>query len=344
MFSALVNADRFGRHFFVSQRAICNWALENLQLSNQDSARLQAVREEFAVRSDLLRLAHSSVKINIGNAPVSLDGEHHFRIGHKKLMTGQYLSTKTSFVVEDIMTDCVLYEFILKEAQKIPNIPSYSFDPIHGGGERTCDVFISEIAKKRIVVCIVDRDSMAPMGPKSNVANNVITCHSRMNLEDFSGNRSFIGLGTITVGRKLENHIPYHLIRLLPQYRAYPHSAELDGIVCQNEATQAEECFWQFFDVKKGLSGIQVKQLWVNGTLSMDAIQWICGKIGCEVTEIEGKRLKGFGDRVIQAFSQNHEALSGFHEFVRSNYWRCVYGNFFEILLWYFAAPKPVRT
>lgn len=344
IFSALVSADREGRHFFVSSRAVCDWALENLTLSSFVASHLRMIREEFAVRRNLQRIALVHVTVRLGDAPVTFDGNAAFSIGHKALLRGQYLSSQAAFVVEDLMTDARLYSHMLSEARRVSSVPSFSFETVHGGGARTREVFDAEIEKRKVVVCVVDRDSSHPMGSKSALANAVMRIQRRRNSRDGGGGVAFIGMGCLTVGRELENYIPYHLYKIMYQNRNYPHFDRLDNVVSQDWSSSNGNLLWEYFDVKDGLRGEHLLELLEVGSISREGVEWICSRLGCDAVAIGGEEIKGFGERIVEAFFGSNESLARFHQFVRSKYWRCMYGEFFDLLLWYFAAPQLVRT
>ena len=130
----------------------------------------------------------------------------------------------------------------------------------------------------------------------------------------------------------------------MKQFNNYLHFDRLDKLVNQNRLGQQEDCLWMYFDIKDGIDGRVLKSKLDHRKISIGVLQWICTKIDCEVDDIEEQKLDGFGNRVVQSFLSDPEALSGYHKFVRTDYWSLVFGDFFEKLLWFFAAPKSSRT
>ena len=342
--SKLIDSDRYGRHYFVLNRKLCDWIKSNLNLSEHDRAHLVSIREQYAVRGGLLDVAYTYVKVVLGDTAVSLKSTNSFVIGHKQLIEGSYLLTQGGLVVEDIDTDYELYLQIFSETTKISNIPSFSVDAVHGGGSKTHSVFNNEICKRRVVVCIVDHDKLAPADKKSPTARKVERIHTRRNLDRTCSDECFIGLGIVTIGRELENYIPYHLLKVIDEYRDYPDYGTLDEIVHQIGKISTETCYWQYFDIKDGINGEKLRLKKNNGDISYNVFDWICGRIGCEPQNIEEYSVKGFGDGVVNAFLSCPQARSGFHKFVRSDYWQFAFGNYFERLLWFFVAPNARRT
>lgn len=344
VFSKLIDADRSGKHFMVSRRDLCEWAAGNLEMSRRDRAHLVSVREKYAVRGNLLEEAQVYVKVTIGNDGISFDGNRIFSIGHTRLISGEYVSTKSGFVVEDVDADGELYGHVLREVRRVTKVPSFSYDPIHGGGSKTHRVFEREIGKRRVVVCVVDHDRLAPMDRMSATARKVVGIYERRNLADPESNQCFIGLGIETVGREAENIIPYGLFRYMENYRNQENFEKLDSIVKEREGITEDKNFWLYFDVKNGLNGAKLSALYGDGNVSLETITWICDRTGCNVNSIDEVHIDGFGKNVIAEFLSSPRALSGFHKFVRTEYWRRLFVMFFEKLLWYFAAPESARV
>ena len=201
-------------------------------------------------------------------------------------------------------------------------------------------MFDSTIEKRKVVVCIVDHDKLAPMDKASATANKVKKIYTDRNINNH--NQCFIGLGILTVGRELENYIPYDLFSTI--YSSYQHFDKLDELFLQVGCTKSENCFWQYFDIKKGIDGSELKTKLENGNISVDVLNWICEKVGCEHETIQRINIPGFKDGVVDDFLTNGEALGDFHKFVRSDCWQSMFGAYFERLLWYFAAPTRIRT
>ncbi len=339
VFSNLINADRSGKHFFVLQRKLCKWATENLELSGNDFSHLELIREQYTVRGGLLNIACVYVKVTIGDGPVTYDRKNTFSIGHQRLLEGKDLLNKSCLIVEDFESDGQLYNCIFKMMTKTTNVPSIELQLEHGGGSKIHRVFKSKIEEPRIAVCIVDHDKLAPMDKVSKTAKEVDKIYTNRNININTDNQRFIGLGISTIGRELENHIPYHILK--KTNTSYPDFDKLDELVSQVGCVSPENCFWQYFDIKNGFNGSKLKTKLKN---SVDVRNWICEKVGCEYETIERIHISGFGDRVVKTFLENPEALGDFHKFVRSHYWQSMFGAYFEELLWYFAAPEYARS
>ena len=339
----LVDADRSGKHFFVLKRELCGWAIDNLELSRLDKEHLITIREDYAGRGGLPRLAKAVIKVRIGSDAVSFDGDGIFSVGHVELIQGEYLSSSAVFVMEDVAADGRLYSHIFGEVRKISAVPSYRFDPVHGGGSVTETVLNNEIRKKRIVVCVVDHDKVAPMDRKSSTAKGILTNHHRRNVGQSYKHECYVGVSCTTIGKELENWIPYHLFKLMPRFRNHSSFGKLDEVM-GDLSEEDGHCFWLHFDIKEGIDGKKLRKKLDDGEVSADVIEWVCAKIGSSGSALEEVRIDGFGLGIIDAFFGSQEAIKGFHSFVRSEHWRRLFGGYFEDLLWYFAAPLRNRT
>lgn len=342
VFSRLVDADWAGRHFFVLRRELCAWAVENLALSGRNQKHLVAIGEQYATRGGLLESAGGFVSVVMGDSGVEIRGEHGFAIGHRALIEGEYLLRSTGLVVEDVEIDGRIYKYVLNEARRVSGGPSYSFDPIHGGGSATVRVFESEIEKNRIVVCIVDHDRLAPMDKASSTARKVLRAHRRRNTGSDCAKR-YIGMAVTTIGREAENIVPYQALKAVCQ--EYEHFDKLDEVFAREHGdADTEKNFWQYFDIKKGIDGEKMQGKFNNGSISEETYCWVSNKLGCASDEIQWVVVGGFGENVLQRFLENPDALKRFHAFTRTDCWRDRFGGYFNKLLWFFAAPVRTRT
>ncbi len=344
VFSALIEADRQGRHFFVATRSVCRWAAENLPLSRQSCEHLQRIGEEHAVRHCLVSNSRVYVSVVIGNQAIGLENERVFSIGHVQLLRMKYLLAETRFIVEDIDVDGRFYEHLLAENQKLGDVPSYKFEMVHGGGSRIPRVFEAELRRGGIVVCVVDHDKLAPMDQLSSSAIRVLREYEKRNGDVTGDGDCFIGIALATVGREAENYIPYSLLREMPGCQGYANFAELDNIVLRAGEARFQDEFWRYFDIKCGICGSDLVRKAARGKMSAEVLSWIERQLECDRDAMEHVNIAGFGQRVIEVFLKSPDTLGRFHQFVRSDIWQHRYVEYFEVILWFFAAPKQVRT
>ena len=343
-FGKLIESDRSGYHYLVLTREQCRWATSELELSGRDKHHLNRIKEDYATRGNLPNEARVIVNVTIGNDEVAFYGGSCFAIGHLNLIAHEYL-LKSVLVVEDIEADGGVYGVIFHEVAKITsNIPTVSFELVHGGGANTARVFRQQVEKGRIAVCIVDHDRMAPMDRRSNTAKSVINYHNRRNGNLGSNNQCYIGLACETVGREVENWIPYRLLRQLPNVSDQNGISDLDTLFLENLEEDVDNCFWLYFDIKKGLDGSQLMDKLESKGISETVVDWICQKIDCSKSELAERQIRGLGEGVIKGFLKDGEALGSFHQYVRSNDWQCMFGDYLEKLVWYFVAPRQNRT
>lgn len=343
MYSQLLDADRNGRHILILSRELCDWGIENLDLSGVDRNHLISVRQRIATTAGIATQAKTIVKVAIGNHNIAYDPvTGNYSLGHMQLIAGQYLLTKTALVLEDLIDDRDLFDLLMREAEKLSTVPGFVYDPIHGGGSRTIDVFEAEIAKNKICVCIVDNDRFAPCDAKSQMATRVLGKNTR-DLEGLGG-QPFVGMGFTTIGRELENQVPFGVLREVDQYRAHSSNDTLAEVVVQTGIPDQLDCAWLFFDVKEGLDGNVILEKAENGLVSQATVEWLCQKFGTTEAEFRELRVHGYGNRVVRNFLNCPTALAAFHRFTRTDYWRSVFLDQLDHLLWFFASLKVNRV
>lgn len=344
LFSMLLDADRVGRHFFVAERQLCDWAYRKLKLSGRDRGHLLSVQEQYASRQELITRSLALVNVVIGNRAISLVEEDTFEVGHIVLLNGDYLARKVAFVLEDVDSDAALYKQIFTELASLNQLPPFGFEAVHGGGAGIGRVFEAEVKKNIVVVCLVDNDKMAPMDRTSSSARAVLSNYRRRNVDPDRHNECFIGLAVATVGKELENYIPLSALRHVPEYRLYPHYQMVERILEREGVAGFRSGFWLYFDIKSGLNGRRVVEKRQNDEVSEEVVEWICQKVGCSREELDDVHVQGLGDRVVATFLQCNEALAEFHRTVRGEMWSGAFAGYFERILWFLVAPAPVRT
>ncbi|WP_417452256.1 hypothetical protein [Kiloniella sp.] len=327
LYSELLRASINGIHLVVMTREVSNWGLENLSLNRRETAHLKLIKQIYTQNAGLIEISFCSLSIEIGEDGLTEPTPHNYRISHKELLEGNYLS-ESILLVENIENDGQLYKHILGEVKNSHKVKSFNFSLRNGGGSTIVSVFQHEIQNEKVVVCICDSDKYAP--------NDTISSTYR-NLKGLSRRHKFIGLLSETIGREAENIIPLDIIKdtyLCPNYENYDQLEEL--LELQNTAIH-NDCLWLFLDIKNGLNGEELLQ---RGKLPA-TLQWIQSKyLRDNNSEILNIDVPGFGDAVIGQFLNSWEAKSAFHSFFRSNYWTLHFKEFFEQIYWYFVSNK----
>lgn len=344
LFSSLLAADRAGRHFILIARQLCDWVADHVGLSNMDASHLASVRQRFSTTGALATEAMFATKISIGNNPLAFEVENsRFSMGHQVFNAGNYAVVKSALVLEDIQDDADLYHHLLLCALRQTNVPNCSYEVVHGGGARTPLVFDAEIAKRRVALCLVDTDQKAPYDRKSATALQVLRSNRRNVMTDIQYD-PFVGLGLTTVGHELENYIPFQLLKDIPQFTSSASNLIIEPLVSQTGSVNVEDCLWQFFDVKEGLDGQAILAKREAGDISVETLNWICQKLGTNIDEIAELRIEGYGQKVVSNFLSCQALISALFRFSRSQYWREMFLEHFEKILWFCAAPKADRT
>ncbi|HCQ58777.1 hypothetical protein [uncultured Roseovarius sp.] len=343
LFSRLIETDRRGRHYFVLSRVLADWALENLALSARHKSHLVGIREQYAMRGALPKSSGVFLQIGFESIGVCQMNEGFFKIGVDAFLAGEYAESRAALVLEDIVNDAGLYKHVLGEARKLTNVPNFNFEPVHSGGSRIVPVFETEVNKGKVVCCIVDTDMLAPCSKKGVTARNVLAIQRRRNEDTASTAASFVGRAFCTVGHELENCIPYFIVK---EFAAVSQltSDILDRVAVQDDSVDAGTCFWLHFDVKNGLCGETIIEKREAGHLSEASVTWIQARLGLNDQDFRSVKIDGFGEEIVDKFLSSPAALRKFHTFTRTNYWKSLFLERFEELLWYFAAPARERV
>lgn len=280
LFAQLIEADRRGKHFFVLNREMCKWAQDNLALSGICKTHLTKVFEQYSIRAGLLEIATRKVKVCFGHNGVQFDAKTGtYSVSHRELREREIASYKTAFVIEHGENDAKLYAHLLNEAAKQTSVPSHSFEPIHAGGSSLPAVFKAQVVGGRIGVCIGDSDKYAPCDRLSHPTSEAIKFAQRCNVQKAEGTKTFVGEAFATIGRELENHIPFYIIASMPTYTNTATTKTLIKRLAAASLVQKEE-YWQYFDIKDGLNGEELKKKVEDGRKTKEVISWMASKLG----------------------------------------------------------------
>lgn len=340
LFTTLLDADRSGRHLVVIDRAVCSWGSEHIELSGQNRNHLSSLREQFATRGNIARYAQTYLEVVVGDSLVT-KFDDYFRVGHIHFTSAEFASSKTMMVVENLATDSKLYEFMLSVAVEQTNIPNFAVDFVLGGGDTTVTAFEAEIAKNRVAICAVDTDRVSPCDLLGDTAKKVTNRHSKRNLEPNDPASVYVGIAIETIGHELENYIPLSAVKLIDRFTC-PDT--LDPLVSQESYEDAQDCFWLYFDTKKGLDGAALETKILNGKKPASAKHWICAKTATADLDFGALKISGIGSKVVEYFLKHEAAKQEYIEFSKTDYWKTLFLNHFEQLLWFLAAPQISRS
>lgn len=340
LFTNLVDADRMGRHFVVMRRDICRWASANVSLSGRNMAYLSVIMESFSTRGNICKEARSYLEIVLGGGRPSVEGSG-FKIGHRNFNLGEFWQYKSRMIVENLNSDGKLYQYVFDHTVKKTRVPGISVDFVLGAGNTTSSAFEGEINSFRVAVCVVDTDRISPCDRLGNTALKVMNVHSKRNLEPEDDAEPYIGIALKTVGHELENYIPLSAIKKIGEFKC---DEQLDDLVFQQTAQNAKDCFWLYFDTKKGLKIAEIQNKVKNNHKSKGVIDWLAQKTMVLDADFDTLEISNIGHTIVERFLNSKEAKTEYLEFTETDYWQAVFFDHFEQLLWFLAAPKGKST
>ena len=340
LFTTLLDADRSGRHLAVIDRNLCTWGIDNIKLSGQNKTHLANLREQFATRGNIHGYAKSYLKIVIGNDQVEVI-DNFFKIGHYSFISGEFATSKTKMIVENLNADRKLYEYLFSIAIKQTNVPGFAVDFVLGGGNTTVTAFEAEIEKYRISVCVVDTDRISPCDRLGDTAKKVVNRHTKRNLKIADPAPAYVGTALETIGHELENYIPFSVIKVMECFNC---PDIIDTIVSQDTQNNSMDCFWLYFDTKKGLNGRALQDKVQKGLKPASTIEWVCLKTGIAEDRIDSLEIPQIGKAIVDQFLKNGAAKAKYVDFSRTEHWRSLFLSHFEQILWFLAAPQVSRS
>lgn len=328
LFSELLRASRRGYHFVLIDRRTSDWGLNNLTLNNREKAHLEALKSGFTQRGQLRRQAEFQLQIGLGSFGLEKRGKV-YTIGHIALLRGEYLE-KSILLVENAEGDGELIKNIFYTLRRSHPVKDYSVEIRHGGGSTIVPVFDDLMRTKRITVCVADSDRVSPLSPDSSTVKA---------LSKTAQLQTFVGALFVTLCREIENHLPFELIRKHKVCPQYPDFDKLAHLIQNQQVAKADERLWLSFDVKKGFVGAALD----TKNHSDEVRQWLEANF-CQGQLPSTWNVAGFGEAVLGEFMKSGPAMSEFALHVHTEDWRCYFGDFFDEMLWFFAAEKKIAT
>lgn len=329
LFTELARSSLKGYHIVIIDRDLCDWAQQNLDLGQRNKAKIQKIGQNFAQKSSLLANSGSTLKVKLNQLPLDEYRPHHYKIGYRDFLKSHFFEP-TKLLVENATNDGAFISLILNSIKKRYPVKTLKINISHGGGGNIKQNFERLIDDRYIVCCITDSDRNSPHDTISSTAKEVLRIHNKIN---------FAGCLVILENREIENFIPLDIIShnsLFPQYEDF---TKLYKILDNQTILEKLDCFWLFFDIKKGVDGKKISGLTNNETR-----KWLNDKIKIISSSIETINISGFGDRLIPIFLRNERCTSEFVEFTNSKYWATHLEDTFRQAYWYFVSDPISAT
>lgn len=328
LFLELVRASIVASHYVIITRSACDWANENLDLGRKYKAHLTSIKQDFTTKASILQLTHNVLKVGIGSSGLQTLSSGGYQIGHRALLRSKYLEQPV-LLVENAENDGDFVRSIFHMIKNRHPVKNFAFDTRHGGGSTIVSCFNRELSERRIAVCLVDSDKVAPSHPDSATVKG---------LRQVANLGTYVGEIFVTKCREVENHLPLSIIKnnnLCPSYNSYP---DLNNLI-QREGLVASQ-IWLYFDVKCGFRGIDYD----SKKYSRETHIWTHGKFVADDEEIKNVNLSGFGQNILRQFLDSGPAMAEFAAYIKTPLWNQSFDGFYEEMLWFFAADKRFST
>lgn len=237
----LLQAHYDGNHVVVIQRDTCLRIEASSLFSVREKATAQKIRIRYTEYGGLINTfpTYSSVR-EAGVAPVKERGVWSVPI---RWIADRPLD-KSALICEDLY-DADILEGAAKDFIFEKSLHSFDINvtKANGGGANTHKAFWNlAIGDQKISLCVVDSDKVSPNAAIGSVAKNCV---------DIAGDGLFEV--KLTLGRSLENSLPWRLINNIPQHQ--PAVLELRRL--GNASAEAVK----FLDFKRGLYGHDIKEM-----------------------------------------------------------------------------------
>jgi hypothetical protein len=101
----------------------------------------------------------------------------------------------------------------------------------------------------------------------------------------------------------------------------------------------ASDCVWLYFDLKRGIEADKL-----DAITAPPVSDWLRERYQLGEGKFSDIDIVGFGDAILRQFLNCGEAVRDFVAFMKTPYWRTHFADFFDLIYWYFAAEKKVRS
>ncbi|WP_298905570.1 hypothetical protein [uncultured Aliiroseovarius sp.] len=331
LYSELLRASYRGHHLVVLGRHTCQWGLDNLQLSSREEAHLKHLKHQYTRKKQLRSLVDCSLTVCLGDDQLTETPERKYSIGHKAFLRSRIFD-EALLLVENQKNDGDFFRTLFSASIWPNGLNGFHFRPEHGGGGDIVDGLNTYLDMRQVIVTIHDSDKKAPTSPPSETARK---------LERAAERQTFVGGVFELPARATENLIPpsilkKHQRRVCACYGEGAFNTLFDCLEPDGEYTAAD-CFWKFFDVKKGIDTDTL-----GAIASIEDQTWIREKLGTVGEEIP--QVKGFGNGILRSFLDCNEAIKDFRDFIGRDCWKDHFESFAKETYEYFVAEKNRAT
>lgn len=327
-FSEVIRCSRLGYHRIIIPRPIADWVEKNTDLSLIDKAHLKRLRSEYTQLAGQAEDSPLIVRVvRDGSVERSNDGRI-VSIGYEKVIEGGYL-LKSALLLENGVNDGRIIALVLRHEAKRIAFGELAYEVANGGGSTTAGELERLVSMGRVVACVCDTDIKVPGGARSTTFNNIMSKSAALPL---------VGLAIGTPGSEAENFIPLNVIDHMFG-AAHPDACRFLHQVMETQGnSEADDCFWLYFDIKHGISAM------VPHLNTEEKTEWACRKLGVDGNGLASLELSGFGDGVIASFFNDEIAQAEFFRFSRTQYWAFHFSEWIRKILWIVCGRVALRT
>ncbi len=324
----LIQSHQEGRHLVVFGRETYVWITKNLVFSSFEGSTLRRIGEAVTQTGNLPSIALCYIRIVGLNAGVTRVNSREIAVSLNYKYFSELL-LRPIVVVEDIVSDIMIYNLIFTENSNCRIGHGISYDPAHGGGERLIATTKVHTNQHRIVCTIYDTDKKAPMHTPDKLGT----------LSDQFAEVDWPLLFPISLPcSEIENVIPLAVYCNL----LYANNTEtIEKLLLVDAAEEKagvspKDRFWLFFDVKNGFSDDLV-----GITASTEMHAWFEAKLRIFGNDLTKVKIAGLGRTAIKTLGEKDSFSADFRRSTRDNSWKDVFLQTVESIYWVVVAPSP---
>ena len=337
LFTELGRASTLGYHRVFMKEDLALWVIDgkNVNLSKNYREQFGYIKEKIAESGDQVDRAKCKMIIKIGGKEsIKRDG-CNWVVSHKNFIDGMTLE-QTILLTENSLHDGQFLSMLFDlEAERIGLSPLNSLR-YNGGGSGMDAIFADLVLQGKICLAVADQDFYVNT---KKVGTDLLN-----KFEEVSG-EGIIGLVDLTPGDKIENFLPFTVIKSVYENSIEPHRVTykncienlkiIDNIIRNN--SDIEDRIWLKLDIKRKF--IHEEFTNVNSDVSSK-------KLGNEYkkqkVEIAKNKPDGFPKkfRLVKKFLDSTEAISEFEEFAKSDEWKTFFETWLNSKIWFLCGEK----